>query len=474
MGSKRRPKHKTPFRFFRRPSSLWTKIFLWFCIYIVTVFIVGIWISITSTEFSAQKRAAKKTTDRALLFYGETLVEKMENEDKVSAVSLLGRVQEASHMDVFLFDSHGKELLGRTPFGTEATTLKEVEEYRGDDCHSHKIHMIRITGDSGKEYLIVGRTEHRFINKILSKYTISRLIIFLAIAVGFSYLLARYLTTPIRNLKAATQRLAAGDLSTRIGLGKGRRRDELTELAMDFDRMAEKIEMLEETRRAFLSDISHELRSPLARLNIAAEMAKKQQHPDISQFLDRIDLESQRLNQIISRLLEFARKNTMVAADHPALFNLNRLFEEILKDANFEAKSRDCTVRMVSRTDIDVRGIRHLIRSALENVVFNAIRYTRRGTSVEISLAKETKADKPWAEITVRDYGEGVPGDLLEKIFQPFFRVDTSRDRQSGGTGLGLAIAERAIRYHGGTISASNAPGGGLKVTMRIPGDYPS
>jgi two-component system sensor histidine kinase CpxA len=470
------PKINILSRLFKRPSSLLTKIFLWFCIYIITVFIAGTWISMTSMDFSSKSSVLKRISNDALFLYGQILVERYEKESKDAVARSLKHIENIGEMRIFLFDSEGKEILGRTPYGNSKAQIqnslnsKKYSLFDYARLFHHKTSLIKkIAGESGKKYIAVAEPTHNFLGKIFAKYTVSRLVIFLIAAGCFSYLLSRYLTTPIRILKTATQKLAMGDLSTRIGLLKGKRRDELVDLAGDFDRMAEKIEILEDVRRQFLSDISHELRSPLARLNIAVEMARKQNHPDISDHLERIDLESQRLNDIINRLLATTRKKNLVETDDPVSIKLHDLLNEILKDANFEAQSRKCSVKMVSKIDIELIGIRHLIKCAIENVIYNAIRYTKKGTCVEISLRKENKSGSSFAIIVIRDYGNGVPEDSLRKIFQPFYRVDSSRDRQSGGTGLGLAITDRAIRYHHGTVAASNASDGGLIVEMSIP-----
>jgi two-component system sensor histidine kinase CpxA len=465
-----------PAKFLKRPSSLFAKIFLWFCVYILTVFVVGIYISATSVGFSSSSRIVRKISKQALLLYGETLVERYEKGGKDSLDRALRRVESNGNLNLYFFDGQGNEILGRSPAGLSREQVKNLllrqkgNGFIGSEKIHRKIYLNRgIIGESGNQYIVLAEPVHNFLGKIMTKYTISRLIIFLIAAGCFSYLLSRYLTNPIRALQTATQRLAKGNLSTRIGLQKGRRRDELVDLAGDFDLMAEKIEILEDVRRQFLSDISHEFRSPLTRLNIAVEMARKKNHWDISDYLDRIDLESESLKNIIDRILATTRKRNLVEADHPVSIDLNGLLEEILGDANFEAQSRKCAIEIIANANLELTGIRHLIKNALENVIYNAIHYTKEGTRVEISLKSEDRSGHPFCIVTVRDHGNGVPENELRKIFQPFYRTDDSRDRRSGGTGLGLAITDRAVRYHHGTVTASNAAGGGLIVQMALP-----
>ena len=266
------------------------------------------------------------------------------------------------------------------------------------------------------------------------------------------YLLALYLTSPIRKLREATNRLAEGDLSTRVAQRVGRRRDEISDLARDFDTMAERIESLLLSQQRLTRDISHELRSPLARMNVALEMAKKKAPPEMAPQLQRIENESQRLNDMISRLLTLSKLETGSQEFDRYEINLRSLVQQVAADADFEAAAKNRSVKVIRAEDCRIMGSDALIRSAVENVLRNAVRYTEEGTAVEVSLSNGD--DK--ARITIRDHGEGVPEQELSNLFKPFYRVGEARDRGSGGTGLGLAIAEQAVRLHKGTIRARN------------------
>lgn len=266
------------------------------------------------------------------------------------------------------------------------------------------------------------------------------------------YLLALYLTSPIRKLREATNRLAEGDLSTRVAQKVGRRRDEIADLARDFDSMAERIESLLLSQQRLTRDISHELRSPLARMNVALEIAKNKATPEMAPQLQRIENESQRLNDMISRLLTLSKLESGSQDFERYDINLKNLVEQVAADADFEAAAKKRSVKVVRADDCRVKGSDALLRSAVENVLRNAVRYTKEGTAVEVSISNGD--DK--ARITVRDHGEGVPESELANLFKPFYRVGEARDRGSGGTGLGLAIAEQAVRLHKGSISAKN------------------
>jgi two-component system, OmpR family, sensor histidine kinase CpxA len=282
------------------------------------------------------------------------------------------------------------------------------------------------------------------------------------------YLLALYLTAPVVRLRAATQRLAAGDLTARAGGLAARRRDEMAQLVRDFDTMAERLEESVNAQARLLHDISHELRSPLARLNVASALARQRAGEEARGALDRIDLEAERLNDLIGGLLAIARLESGSDAERSPIL-VGEMVEEIAADADFEAQGRNCRVESVIKDDCVVNGAPILLHSAIENVVRNAARYTREGTSVQISLERVQGTEHPEAVIRVADSGPGVPEDALDKLFRPFYRIDDARGRQTGGVGLGLAITERAVRLHGGTVQASNRPEGGLQIEIRLP-----
>jgi two-component system, OmpR family, sensor histidine kinase CpxA len=284
------------------------------------------------------------------------------------------------------------------------------------------------------------------------------------------YLLAWYLTKPIVRLRAATRQLAAGDLTARSGSPAGKRRDEVAGLVRDFDAMAERLEMLVKAQSRLLNDISHELRSPLARLNVALGLARQRAGVESTDMLDRIELEASRLNELIGRILTLARLEDGEQRVPQTPVPLGELVASVAEDAEFEAQERHCHVHTtIPAGDWGVRGNDSLLHSAVENVVRNAIRYTQERTSVDIELTSERRSGVAEAVLRVSDSGPGVPEDALGKLFQPFYRLDDARGRLTGGVGLGLAITERAVRFHGGKVSASNRAEGGLMVEIRLP-----
>jgi two-component system sensor histidine kinase CpxA len=243
----------------------------------------------------------------------------------------------------------------------------------------------------------------------------------------------------------------------------------VADLGRDLDRMAERIETLVEAQKRLLRDISHELRSPLARLNVALGLVRQQSQPAVEGYLDRIEGEAERLNELIGQLLTL----TVLESGHEQQaredIDLAALVTEVADDAGFEAEGRNRQVLITDNDPLMVSGNREMLRRALENVVRNALRYTAEQTAVELSLRMERDDTSAYAVMSVRDHGPGVPEAALGNLFRPFYRVADARDRQSGGTGIGLSIAERALQLHGGTIAASNVTDGGLMVKIRLP-----
>ncbi len=383
----------------------------------------------------------------------------------------LRQIEEPRRLRLFLFDGSWHEVSGRpVPDWMEGLLSGRQPRPRGLPGLLLPFHFVKqqSVGLSGRPYTLVAELPPNPIFFLGRNNAHGWGVLIAVLTSGLvCYLLASYLTGPVVKLRAATQRLAAGDLSARAGAaGLGhRRRDEIGGLVRDFDGMAERLETLVNEQNRLLNDISHELRSPLARLNVALGLARQRTGPEALSVLARIELESTRLEEMIARLLMLSRLEAGQALLDLSALRLGELIQEIVKDADFEAQSRHCHVRCHIAREAQITGSPSLLRSAIENVIRNAMRYTREGTDVDVSL--EGSADT--ALIRVCDHGPGVPEAALDKLFRPFFRVDDARGRQTGGSGLGLAITDRAVRLHGGTVVASNQPGGGLCVEIRLP-----
>jgi two-component system sensor histidine kinase CpxA len=282
-------------------------------------------------------------------------------------------------------------------------------------------------------------------------------------------ILAYYLTSPMRELSTATRQFAAGDLSARAGPSVVKRRDAIGDLGQEFDLMASRIQSLITAQQRLLQDVSHELRSPLARLSVALGIAARKAGADAQDALERIEHEAEQLNELIGQLLSLSRLESSGLDMERSELDLLTLAEEVAANADFEAQARGCRVRVIRRESCHVRGAEDLLRSAIENLLRNAVNYTSEETQIDVEVTRQAEPDGPRAVVSVRDHGPGVPEEHLSSIFEPFHRVEDARDRNRGGAGLGLAIAARAARIHGGSITASNAPEGGLIVELYIP-----
>jgi signal transduction histidine kinase len=278
----------------------------------------------------------------------------------------------------------------------------------------------------------------------------------------FCYLVIRYLTKPLNQLSEAAAAIAEGRIETRVDPSLKERRDEISDLARNFDRMAERIDALITGQRRLLGDVSHELRSPLSRLIVALGLAKQGPAAETAENLERIGLEARRLDTLIGQLLTLTRIDSGVDRGTPAQFDLANLVQEVANDADFEARASNRSVVFEHTGPCMVGGFEELLRSAIENVARNAIRHTAEGTAVGISL----RIHNSRVSLRMRDYGPGVPETMLSDIFLPFRRIANG---DSEGAGLGLAIAERAVHVHRGTIRAMNAPAGGLIVEIELP-----
>lgn len=300
----------------------------------------------------------------------------------------------------------------------------------------------------------------------LLRDSLVRFVIFFIIGGVICYWLARHIASPVRDLRDAARRLAGGDFTARVPRSTSNRTDEIGELGHEFNRMADYIETLLGAHKQLVRDVSHELRSPLARLNVALGLARRETPPSAGESLDRIEREAERLNVMIGELLTLS----MLEHTHDALerenFDLGILLAEIARDADYEARAANKRVELAAPVLIFLDGHQEMLRRAFENVIRNGIRYTDPGTAVEIRLVNGNAEE---ILVEIRDHGPGVPETSLQDIFRPFFCLSTARDRISGGTGIGLAITERTIRAHSGTVTAYNHAQGGLVVSLRIP-----
>jgi two-component system sensor histidine kinase CpxA len=281
-------------------------------------------------------------------------------------------------------------------------------------------------------------------------------------AAAVSLLLARYVSSPIVRLQKASRALAAGALDTRVGAPSTKRRDEVGTLARDFDAMAERIQELVTAKETLLRDVSHELRSPLARIRMALALAERRAGEASRPDLARIEREAERLDALVGQVMTLTRLRT-TDAPRRDIVRLDTLVGEVVDDARFEYP--DANLAYTAQTEVSLRGDADGLKSAIENVVRNAMIYGDRTKPMEVRV----DGDDARATVRVLDRGPGVPEAELERIFEPFYRTDKSRDHRQDGQGIGLAITARVTELHGGKVSARNRAEGGLEIAIELP-----
>jgi two-component system sensor histidine kinase CpxA len=458
---------------------LFLKIFLW---YWLATSIMGLvlFIAIWSTS-DRQGPLWLRDVGNLLEIHGAAAVDAFERDGRQGLAAYLDRTEPDESMRTYVFDDSGAEVSGRIPpppvVEMAATARNTTRAEFGLGMPSMVVAQPIVT-PGGRTFVVAAQfSGGRRGPPLTTGPMVARALAVLAAAGIVCYGLAWYLTRRIERLRVATRALARGDLAIRVGETLGSGRDELSELGRDVDEMAGRLEALLASERRLLQDVSHELRSPLARLVVALELLRQRSDVAASPEFDRIELEASRLDDLIGRILTLTRLESLTAAsEHESTVDLAGLVSDVAADAEFEAAAANRRVEIVANDPCVVRGDETLLRSAIENVIRNAIRYTGEETAVEVSLRVQS-ASAPasrLAVVSVRDHGPGVPDDALDHLFRPFYRVDDGRARQSGGTGLGLAIAERAVRLHGGSATAGNAPDGGLVIELSIPAEKES
>jgi len=414
--------------------------------------IVRQWQTVVGETMNVHSQTAAQIFDAEGKAGLEVFLRRLESSERINAVGLFrenGEQIAGGNLQFDIADILGKSL---------SSDVTEFERFEGISLIAKKT-----TLTSGETVVLITQWERPRVpeNFFLTTRQIVQIFAVILTAGLVCYALASYLASPIVKLRRATKKFAGGDLQTRLDI---KRRDELGDLAREFDEMAERIETLVTSEKRLTQDISHELRSPLARMNVALELAKAKANPETLGLIERIAAEAHRLNEMISRLLVLSKLETGSENFEKHEINLTKIFEQVAADADFEAQANKKSVKILQKDAVKIFGNENLVRSAIENVLRNAVRYTKDETAVEVKLTSENET----AVISVKDYGAGVPEGELKKLFRPFYRVQAARDRKTGGIGLGLAIAERAVRAHQGAIRAKNTDDG-LAVEIRLP-----
>lgn len=376
-------------------------------------------------------------------------------------------------VSLYVLDADEKDLLGRRLPGRVRHRLHRKES-RFWGRHSNPPGNLRparplsqLVAPDGEVLTLVAVPSHNGYRRWLDERLFPLLaLLALLVSGGVSYFLARTLSRPVRFLRSATVSIANGEFDTRVSPRLKRRRDELGLLARDFDRMADKLQRSSEQQTELSRNISHELRSPLARLRVALELARRQAG-DLPEF-SRIDAETERLDGLIGQILRYTRLDAS-ATEEPTAVDLTGLLREVVENVNYECRDEGIegiAVELTVLASPTMAAYPDALQSAVENVLRNAVRHSPANTTISITL----DGDDRQATIDVVDRGPGVLDSEIGELFEPFFR--TRAALQNGdwpGSGLGLAIAARAVRLHGGTIRAENRREGGLRVRIELP-----
>ena len=385
-------------------------------------------------------------------------------------IEALREVQRGSKergITLYVLDANNKDILGsEVPEGIAAEIANAVADEQGLHSGRSRIRTIVLAGDV-RYTAVAAYLNHPMLRMLYRRptYFWDQVVIASVISALFALILAAYIAAPLSRIRAGARRVAGGDLDARVGPLRFGRSAEMLALASEFDGMAARLKELVEGQRRLIRDVSHEMRSPLARQRVALELARSQiPEGDARLQLDRIERESERLEEMIAQAIQLSRMETTIPSEVEDVA-LDRLIADVAGDAAFEAQARPCALHIAQSTPLAVRAEPDLLTSAIENVVRNAVKYTAPDTTVSIRLDQlDTQA-----RLRVRDCGPGVGEADCVRIFEPYYRTDAARQRRSGGSGLGLAIAKRAIERQGGRIHASNADGGGLEVEILLP-----
>lgn len=445
--------------------SLLIRIFLSF--WLIIAITIGI-AAVAGFYYSERSRVAFENFE-----HGDTILEAsvaLDKNGRDGLVQWLKNLPGTRNITIYVLDEKRRDILGRRIPGYIARMVSRHRHHLPPPgMRPHDPRNLRrarplsqlVSADGQVYTLIVSPTPHP---PYWGHVPVSSLLFVVALIVSgiVSYLLARAIANPIRKLRDATVSLADGKLDVRVGTSVGKRRDELGMLARDFDSMADKLARAAAQQTELSQNISHELRSPLARMRVALELAKRKAG-DLSEF-DRINAEAERLDKLIGQILHYTRLDSNPQKE-PVQINVGDLITEVVDNVNYECKSDGIdgvSVEASFDASPTMHGYPDALISAIENILRNAVRHSPPNGAVNIRLSQEGAT----AKIEILDQGKGVDDADLPRLFEPFYRTKEAPDT---GTGLGLAIAARAIHLNGGEVSAYNITDGGLRVLIKLP-----
>jgi two-component system, OmpR family, sensor histidine kinase CpxA len=443
--------------------SIYTKILLWFWLVAIgaaaAVMIVA--------NLSGSQTRASLWMSLAGGVYARGAVDKYLQGGKPALAGYMSEIESRHGIRATLLDPQNHDILGKGAPTRSAQLVRESREtgenrFRGGLAYTEAAPIWTPQGT----FVLVAQVHpwQAFENPTVIAGLVLKFLVALICTGILCAILARHLAAPIRALQASAERIADGDLSVRAWPAIAPRNDELANLARDFDRMAQRIQGLLQKQQQLLGDISHELRTPLTRLNVSLELLR---HGE-TDAVERMQTEILRLDDLIGQILTLTRLQVGEGQKIVSVVNLRSMVEGIAEDVRLEGKKEEKSVVLSPADDCRLQGDPALLRSCIENVVRNAVRYTKPQTEVTIALNSVHERGSQWARIVVSDQGHGVPQESLSRLFEPFYRVSEARDLRTGGSGLGLAIAQRVATLYGGKITARNRDSGGLEIEIEL------
>jgi len=374
---------------------------------------------------------------------------------------------------LLLLDGFYKDVLSR-PLSDDGLRVAHAAKNGQLVVFRAHIAAYKFVSSSGHPYILMLylTSDLRRIGEILwgegLPFSISLIILVTLLCLGLAY----HIASPIHSIQSTARRVAQGDLKARVPSSVSRRYDELAALAKDFDSMVIRLDSLIQTQKNLLNSVSHELRSPLARINLSLALLRNRFSADSDDLFQRLDRDVVRIDLLMGQLLTLSRLEARFSSAEREDVDLVQLVEEVAADGNFEAQALGKSVSLQTTGSIILRNADpHALRSACENIIRNAVRFTRPGSDVQIVLKVDRRAPEPLAFLSIRDHGPGVPEGSLQAIFQPFYRIN-GEGEATRGNGLGLAIASEAIHMHRGTIRAENLRPTGLEIIIQLPVAY--
>jgi two-component system, OmpR family, sensor histidine kinase CpxA len=376
----------------------------------------------------------------------------------------------SNERQLFLLDGSYRDVLSR-PLSDDGLRVAQSAKNGQLVVFRARIAAYKFVSSSGHPYVLMLYlpSDLRRIAEILwgegLPFSISLILLVTLLCLGLAY----HIASPIHSIQSTARRVAEGDLKARVPAPVSRRFDELAALAIDFDSMVNRLDSVIQAQKKLLNSVSHELRSPLARINLSLALLRNRFSADSDDLFQRLDRDVERIDLLMGQLLTLSRLESGFSSAEREDVDFAQLVEEVAADANFEAQALGKSVSLQTNGSIMLQNADpDALRSACENVIRNAVRFTQPGSDVQIVLEVDRSAPESLALLSVRDHGPGVPEDSLQAIFQPFYRINTAGE-PTGGNGLGLAIASEAIRLHRGTIRAENLRPTGLQLTIQLP-----